>query len=298
MSVVARAWSGKRLALGTIVGVAALGAFVLASQAGETVALGDLPSRTHVHGLAVDRQDPSRLLIATHHGLFRAGPDGQAERVSVVQDFMGFSPDPGRDGRTLYASGHPAKGGNLGFIASTDGGGTWAQVSPGLGGPFDFHQMTVSPKDPKTIYGAFRGLQMSRDAGLTWTLVGPAPDGLIALAASATSADTLYAATENGLLVSKDAGKTWTSLIGGSAVSLVHVTPDATLYAFVIGRGLVRAGEGKLEFATLGDKAMPTLLHLASDPADPARLFASPARGAVLVSADGGKTWSPFGRKS
>ncbi|TIX81139.1 MAG: hypothetical protein E5V21_11130 [Mesorhizobium sp.] len=57
--------------------------------------------------------------MATHHGLFRTGPDGQAELISPVQDFMGFTPDPS-DPRSLYASGHPAGGGNLRFIASTD----------------------------------------------------------------------------------------------------------------------------------------------------------------------------------
>ncbi|TIT16878.1 MAG: hypothetical protein E5W85_00930 [Mesorhizobium sp.] len=44
--------------------------------------------------------------MATHHGLFRTGPDGQAELISPVQDFMGFTPDPS-DPRSLYASGHP-----------------------------------------------------------------------------------------------------------------------------------------------------------------------------------------------
>ena len=85
-----------------------------------------LKAHTHIHGLAVDRNDPAYLLIATHHGLYRAGPDGNAELVSVVQDFMGFNPHPD-DPNTLYASGHPAGGGNLGFIASSDGGKTWTR---------------------------------------------------------------------------------------------------------------------------------------------------------------------------
>ncbi|MBJ6127750.1 F510_1955 family glycosylhydrolase [Microvirga splendida] len=265
------------------------------SEATETLEVSKLPAHTHIHGLAVDRQDPSKLLIATHHGLFRAGADGKAERVSEVQDFMGFNPHPS-DPKTLYASGHPAQGGNLGFITTTDQGRTWTQVSPGVNGPVDFHQMTVSPADPNTIYGSHKGLQISRDAGKTWKMVGPTPDKLIDLAASAKNADTLYAATEEGLLVSKDAGKTWKPQLGGAPVSLVEVTPDGTLYAFVIGRGLVRSAEEPLNFTELGnDFGGGYFLHLAVDSTNPDRLFASTGKGRVLTSTDQGRTWSSFG---
>lgn len=275
---------------------AVLAAFAAGSQA-ETLAVADLPRQTHIHGLAVDAQDPSRLLIATHHGLFSAGPDGEAERISVVQDFMGFNPHPS-DPDILYASGHPADGGNLGFIASTDRGQTWSQVSPGVNGPVDFHQMTVSPADPARIYGAYAGgLQTSGDAGESWTLIGPAPEGLIDLTASAKSPDTLYAATEVGLMVSTDAGKTWrASAIEGAPVSLIEIAPDGTLYAFVVGRGLVRSAEDPLAFETVsGGFGNGYFLHLAADPANPDRVFAATGDGEVLSSTDGGESCAPLG---
>jgi hypothetical protein len=128
--------------------------------AGDGVPLSQLRQQTHFHGLAVDPTDRSRLYLATHHGFFLLGADGMATRVSQVQDFMGFTPHPG-DSRILYASGHPAAGGNLGFIASTDGGATWTQLSPGANGPVDFHQMDVSPADPNVIYGAYGNIQVS-----------------------------------------------------------------------------------------------------------------------------------------
>jgi photosystem II stability/assembly factor-like uncharacterized protein len=275
---------------------AVLAAFAAGSQA-ETLAVGDLPQHTHIHGLAVDAKDPSRLLIATHHGLFFVGPDGEAERISVVQDFMGFNPHPS-DPNMLYASGHPANGGNFGFIASTDQGKTWQQVSPGVNGPVDFHQMTVSPADPARIYGAYSGgLQTSGDAGKSWTLVGAAPGGLIDLAASAKSPDTLYAATEAGLMVSTDAGKAWDrTAIRGAPVTLVELAPNGVLYAFVVGRGLARSAEDPLEFETVSNAfGDGYLLHLAADPANPDRLFAATGKGEVLSSMDGGRSWVPFG---
>jgi photosystem II stability/assembly factor-like uncharacterized protein len=289
----------KALVAGAAVALsaAAIG-YVVRSQATETIAVSELPRQTHIHGLAVDRQDPSRLLIATHHGLFRAGPDGKAERISEVQDYMGFNPHP-RDPNMLYASGHPAKGGNLGFIASTDQGKTWTQISPGVRGPVDFHQLTVSPADPSTIYGAYGGLQVSRDAGKTWKIVGPAPDKLIDLAASARNVDTLYAATEQGLLVSTNAGHSWEPLLREAPVSLVEVTPDGTLYALVIGRGLVRSGEPPIGLQTVSNSfGQEYLLHLAGDPTNPNRLFAATGGGRVLTSTDQGRTWSTFGSSS
>lgn len=255
-----------------------------------------LSAHTHIHGLAVDRNDPGYLLIATHHGLYRAGPDGNAELVSVVQDFMGFTPHPG-DPNTLYASGHPERGGNLGFIASSDGGKTWTEISPGANGPVDFHQMTVSLADPNTIYGAYGNLQVSRDAGKTWKEVAPTPEKLIDLAASAKKPDILYAATELGLLISLDAGTTWEALLDRAPVTMVEVTADGTVYAFVYGRGLASAKEGIFNWSTAADDwGRQYILHLAVDPADAKRLFAATGDGNVLASADQGQTWAPFGQ--
>ncbi|CAD7053628.1 Ycf48-like protein [Pseudorhizobium halotolerans] len=262
----------------------------------ETVSVLELQERTHVHGLAVDRRSPDQLLIATHHGLFRSGPDGQVELVSPVQDFMGFTPDP-TDPSRLFASGHPAGGGNLGFIASSDNGVTWQQVAAGVDGPVDFHQMTVSAADPKMIYGAYGALQVTRDAGKTWSIAGPLPQKLIDLAASAASPDTVYAATEGGLLASLDGGQSWQEILAGAPVSLVEVTPDGSLYAFVLGRGLVRSAEADLDFKTVSDSwGDRILLHLAVDRADKSRMFAASHKGAILASTDGGKTWVEFGK--
>lgn len=279
-----------------VAGLALSGAVAVGLVArAESVPVSELREQTHIHGLAVDRQYPQSLLIATHHGLFRSGPDGAAERVSVVQDFMGFTSHPSDPG-TLYASGHPADGGNLGFIASTDGGANWEQVSPGESGPVDFHQMTVSPADPMVVYGAFGGLQVSRDGGKTWSVAGPLPERLIDLAASARDADRLYAATEAGLLVSKDAGGTWEAVVEGSPVSLVEVTPDGTLYAFVLGQGLMRSDEEQLDLAPHGaDWGDRILLHLVVDPADKDRIFVASHQGDILASEDGGASWTQFG---
>ena len=259
------------------------------------VPVGELTQQTHIHGLAVDPADGEQLLIATHHGLYRAGRDGDAQLVSPKQDFMGFTVHP-NDPDTLYASGHPESGGNLGFIASTDGGRTWGQLSPGAEGPVDFHQLAVSQADPRTIYGHFRGLQVSRDGGETWAIVGPAPEKLIDLAASARNVDLLYAATETGLFVSADGGRTWCALLAGAPATLVEATTAGDLYAFIYGQGLMKAQEGSDDFVLLGYEAPGGfLLHLTVHPSDSQLLFAADKQGRVVTSIDGGRNWGLFG---
>lgn len=270
------------------------GGVLAGASAQSSASLSELLRSTHVHGLAVDRADRGSLLIATHHGLYRAHIDGgEAELVSEhTDDFMGFTPHPADDG-ILYASGHPAGGGNLGFITSHDGGRSWTSLSPGLGGPVDFHQMDVSKADPDVIYGVHGGVQASQDGGRTWELVGPAPEGLIDLAASATEPARLYAATQQGLLVSRDGGASWEVAHElRRPVSLVETTGDGTVFAFILGGGLIRAEEPSSEWQPVsngfGDRY---LLHLAVDPGDLDRLFAMTQNGELLASDNAGKSW-------
>jgi len=261
--------------------------------------LSQLLQDTHVHGIAVDPKDPSRIHLATHHGFYVMSPDGMATRVSSnTDDFMGFTPHPS-DPSTLYASGHPAGGGNLGVIMSSDGGRSWQQVAKGVNGPVDFHAMDVSKADPKTIYGVHDGLQVSRDGGRTWEPIAQSPEGLIDLAASAKDVNTLYAATQNGLLVSRDGGKSWqAAALPKQPASMVHTTSTGDLYVFLFGTGLVHTTEPDLNWTTLSNPfGDGYVLHLAVDPSDRNNLYAFVHKMGVQVSRDGGRSWSALESK-
>jgi photosystem II stability/assembly factor-like uncharacterized protein len=269
-------------------------AFAATAEAADSVTLAELDKQTHYHGLAVDPTDPSRLYLATHHGFYQVGADGTATRLSEVQDFMGFTPHP-TDPSILYASGHPSNGGNLGFLMSANGGANWTEISPGLEGPVDFHQMDVSPADPRVIYGVYKGIQVSRDSGKTWSMAGPAPQGLIALAASARSPDRIYAATKSGVAYSEDAGTTWlTGAFAGAPVSMIATGPNDVLYAYMVGSGLMTAKEERPRDWSLLSSDQRIQLHLAIDGKDPSRLFAIAHKAGIIRSSDGGKSWERF----
>ena len=255
-----------------------------------------ISSVSHIHGIAVDPKDPASLYIATHDGLFHTSPGGTAELISESRDdYMGFTPHPS-DAGIIYSSGHPASGGNTGLLVSRDGGRTWQQVSPGAGGPVDFHAMDVSRADPNVIYGIYGKVQVSRDGGETWTVAGAPPADVFDIAGSALIPDIVYAATRNGLMVSRDAGKTWEPTgPQGQPASMVQAAPDKTVYAFVIGSGLMKSPGAALDWRPVNNEfGERVLLHLAVDPANPNRLFAVTDESTVLTSTDGGKTWQPL----
>ncbi len=295
----------NRKILNALAGIAVVAAAGLpvgqALSAGGTT-VNSLAQKSHFHGIAVDPGDPSRLFLATHHGLFQVATDGKARRISKTRDdFMGFTPHP-TDPSILYASGHPVGGGNLGFIVSRNGGRSWTQISKGVRGPVDFHQMDVSRADPKFIYGSHGGLQISNDAGQSWRLAGPTPKGMIDLAVSAKDVNTLYAATRSGLLKSADAGRSWQSAyIVRRPVTMVQVNSRGDVYAFVVGTGLIRTKEPGLNWRTIGGGLGNNyILHLAADPTDDRKLYAiafnpNTRNNTVLASRDGGRSWLSLG---
>ncbi len=278
-----------------IVAIAAIGIGGAAwwqANAAKTVPINDV---SHIHGIAVDPKDSSRLYLATHHGVFHTAADDTAEQVSEISDYMGFTPHPS-DADVMYASGHPPQGGNMGVLVSRDGGRTWEQMATGAGGPVDFHAMDVSRADPNVIYGLYGQVQASRDGGTTWTVAGAPPADVFDLAASAVDPDTVYAATMTGLMVSRDGGQTWEPTGSqGQPASMVQAAPDGTVYSFVVGSGLMKSPGAALDWRPvstgLGERV---LLHLAVDPTDPKRMFAVTEESQILASSDGGTTWQPL----
>ncbi|WP_159587650.1 WD40/YVTN/BNR-like repeat-containing protein [Chelativorans xinjiangense] len=261
------------------------------SQAGERVPLAEV---SHIHGIAVDPADPQRLYLATHYGVWHTAPDGTAEQISDnSNDYMGFSPHPS-EADVFFASGHPVSGGNMGVIVSRDGARSWQQLASGADGPVDFHAMDVSPADPNVIYGLYGRVQVSRDGGKSWEIAGSPPADVFDLAASAVNTDIVYAATRNGLMVSLDGGKKWNATgTEGRPASMVETAPDGSVYAFVLGSGLMKAPAQALAWQPVANGfGEQILLHLAFDPSNPDRMFAVTGESKILTSTDGGKNWT------
>ena len=82
---------------------------------------------------------------------------------------------------------------------------------------------------------------------------------------------------------------------------MLQVTPDGTVYAFVVGAGLIQAAEPGLSWQTISKDGFggDYVLYFAVDPTSHNKLHAitfnpeSKAQ-AVLASDDTGKTWAPL----
>jgi photosystem II stability/assembly factor-like uncharacterized protein len=246
------------------------------------------------HGLAVDRKDSSKVYIATHTGLLLLRNDATLERVSEAKDdYMGFSAHP-TDANTFYSSGHPSSGGNIGFQKSIDGGMTWQKVSNGVGGPVDFHTMTVSLADPNIIYGVYRGqLQSSNNEGRDWQLVQSNLANPIVLATSPTVKDMVYAGTTDGLLVSENRGDSWTKLGLNNSVVAVAVNPknDQQIVAYSQGQGLALSSDGGKIWSQLATYTGNMVMHLAYDAQNPSTLYLINQNLDIHKTTDNGATW-------
>jgi hypothetical protein len=133
-------------------------------------------------------------------------------------------------------------------------------------------------------------------------MVGPGPEGVLDLAASTKDANLLYAGTSVGLFRSADGGKSWEPAHPAiEPVPMVAVAPDGTLYAYLVGTGLLRAQEPELTWKPVGAGLDGrVIVHLAIDFRSPNRLFAVAVDASghdpkILASADKGGSWTEFG---
>lgn len=176
-----------------------------------------------------------------------------------------------------------------GYVGET--GGSLASYRPS-----DVHALAVHPTDGNVVvFGSHRGMLVSRDAGKTWTPIGPAGDAMgISMP---PGSQTAYAAGHDVLFRSDDGGETWRKErpalpgtdIHGLAASAV--TPGR-FYAYVAGQGLFRSDDGGTTWARAAAAPGSTMSMAVAMSGDKDILFASTMEG-VQRSRDGGATWEP-----
>lgn len=253
------------------------------------------PKLEHAHGFSVDVANENRLLIATHHGLLQFVDNKLSKIGTVADDLMGFTPHP-TDPAIYFSSGHPVRGGNLGFQKSSDGGITWQKVSDGLNGPVDFHSMTVSTVNPDLVYGYYGSLQHSKDGGRTWQIAKGAIQPY-SLSTDPAQENTVYAATANGVLVSDDTGDTWRSYSTGlenGAVSVFSVAPDSA-YALAFSQkigGLAKTTNGGVSWTQINESfGGATVLFISYSKVNPQNVYVMTQENSIFKSNDSGSTW-------
>jgi photosystem II stability/assembly factor-like uncharacterized protein len=249
---------------------------------------------THGHGLAVDIADPSKLYIATHHGLLLLKNEKELYRIGESEDdYMGFSPHP-NDANVFFTSGHPSFGGNLGFQRSDDGGFTWKKVSDGVQGPVDFHAMTVSPVNPDLIFGWYRGaLQRTTDGGKNWEIVQNTQFPVVSLAADTKDENIVYAASPQGFFVSKNKGTSFDRLFEGF-VSVISINPSDSqqLLSFSEKKELAKSDDSGKTWEIINENfSGETPLFIAFNRQKPEIVYLLTEKNSIYKSIESGGSW-------
>ena len=277
-----------------------------------------------VSAIIPDQARAGGLIASVHdRGLFRSDDGGKSwtPLIGEIDPWSIVSAPAG----ILYAGVRPA-----GMVRSRSGGEEWEEV-PAVRGlsaqqtwtfPSPSHipnirSLTVSPRDPETVYAAVEvgGVIRSFDGGDTWEELR---EGLHldvhTLICTAGAQDTLYAATGRGFFRSLDAGDTWESRCQGlGSIYLVplavHPQDSQTIFSAASqGRPrywrrdegakatIYRSRDGGLNWASVMDGLPSTLTGmvfvLATDPQEPDTVYAGTGDGQVLVSRTLGDSWS------
>lgn len=249
---------------------------------------------THGHGLAVDVADSKKLYIATHHGLLVLVNDTDLYRVGTSNDdYMGFSVHP-TNANTFFSSGHPERGGNVGFQKSEDGGNSWKKISNGLNGPVDFHAMAVSPVNPDLVFGWYQGnLQRSSDGGKTWVkFTTQAP--FVALAGDTSDENVVYATSPQGLFKSHDKGETWEQLLDGFVAAIaIHPSNSQTLLISSEKLGFAKSNDGGQNWQSIdANLQRESPLFIAYDRQSPTTVNLLTEKNSIYKSNDSGESWN------
>lgn len=197
-----------------------------------------------------------------------------------------------------------------GFFTSHDGAARWFQLSVSFRGR---PPLAVVPGAPNVLYStsfvsptSADSLWKSLDGGVTWTSLDTA--GLefpTAIVVAPSALATLYVVgavpglpvgeIKSVLRVSHDAGMTFQTLAESDQISAIAIDPADASALYVASFGVFKSVNGGASFVqVLPGLDTGTIAALAVDPAHPSVVYAqTPA--SVLMSRDGGSTWSQLG---
>lgn len=277
------------------IAVAAIVAFVVAKNQAEgpdeavPPPAAGLPETPDYHSLLVAPDNPDRLVLGTHVGLYESTDGGRTWSFAGLegQDAMNLA---GAGERTVWTAGHNV------LARSDDGGRTWTDVRPQGLPSLDIHGFARDPDDPATLYAAVagEGLYRSADAGTTFERVsaevGGSVFGLVVMPGGRILAGDL----QQGILESGDGGRTWRLVepFGAAGLAANPENPDVVLAAGQGSRGSglllsTDAGASWKLVLPLSEGAGP----VAWSPSDPEVAYAVGLDGALYRTADGGRSW-------
>lgn len=276
---------------------------------------------SRVFGLAVHPEEPRTVLAGADDGVYRSGDGGQSfERLDSPMNALhvwkiAFDP---ADPDTIFAGTRPAA-----LFRSTDGGRHWqklradiAEECPNVRVP-RITALTVDPSDHRIVWAGIEvdGVRRSLDRGETWTRVAGGldePDIHDVAVRVGAGGKTVLTSTPREIFASTDTGESWHGLGVGKHFALPYcrhlalkaddpnVLYVATGDAAVGSTGAIqRSKDGGQSWEALPLPVEPNspIWAFATNPADPALIFACSHYGELFASRDAGDSWAKLRRE-
>ena len=218
-----------------------------------TVGVGDTP-----YNPLVASADGSVWTSGFHYGLYRSNAQVTSwSKVPFPGASVGAIGTHPSDASTVYAAGMLTNGSTGLLYKSTDGGTTWGRPIADLG--TSIYTIDVHATAPETVLvAAFsRGIWRSTDGGASFVQAPGISGSVYGARFTSADPDRAWAVTSEGLFRSDDRGATW-ELVGRPAIN--------------------------------GNPF--TAFRLAPSPWDADTIYLPGTVGDMLVSRDGGETWS------
>ncbi|GAP09750.1 hypothetical protein BECAL_00901 [Bellilinea caldifistulae] len=258
-----------------------------------------------VYSLAVDPQNPQRVLAASHeHGIYRSQDYGTTWQAanSGISDLSGRAVVFDPRGRIAYLGVWH----RTGEFKTLNGGDGWILQSNGLTGS-KIYDLVVNPHNPEQLLAATfmmnfsdteRGVARSDNGGELWVKSGLQPYFIYTVAVNPFNGNEMLAGTvDYGVFRSTDGGKNWIARNEGLInATVTHLTFDPNLpqvwYAAVQGRGVWRSPDGGNHWQPFGEGLETTSVYsLAWEGQDSRRILALTPAGWMAADSDGEGTW-------
>jgi uncharacterized protein (TIGR03437 family) len=206
---------------------------------GKTWSALSLDANLQVYAVVADPATPSIVYAGTSGGTYKTTDAGATWRpVDPNKNILILVANPNRPGTLFSGIGVDGSTDGPTLYRSTDAGATWSLLShsPGL-----VFALACDATNPDVLYAAAgynpRSIYKTSDAGNSWTKLADLPvvNSTFALAASA---DTIYAATDNGVAISRDGGATWNATSVTRLADNVAVDPNNPKVAYANAGGI------------------------------------------------------------
>ena len=281
--------------------------FYKSSDAGKTWTHLGLRDAEQITAIVVDPKNPDRVFVAVQghpygpnqeRGVFRSLDGGKSfEKVLYKDENTGAADlvmDP-ENPQILFAalwaarvapweirSGESFVIQGSGLYKSTDGGGTWREITKGLPGAGDKLGrigIAIAPSDPKRMYLTLEadkepGVYRSEDAGESWQhinedhRIGGRGPGAMGIAVSPGNADTLYVANTT-TWKSTDGGKTFVGFKGapgGDDYQRIWINPgNGQTIALSSDQGAVVSVNGGQSWSSWYNQPTAQFYHVTTD---------------------------------